>query len=266
MGIEASKPNPGTKLQVIGAGLPRTGTASFSLALSILLNGPVYHGGTQTLKSSHDNDIKTWTDLLAHTPYKTPSDREYVISKLRELTQGYVAVTDAPCAQFVEELLEIYPDAKVICTVRDADAWAQSMDATSKSSLQTFLPFMIYLVPVVRYFPSYITALQKGRWEELYSKDGEKWSYGQDVWERHLGYLDRVVGKDKVVFFDVREGWVPLCQALRKDVPVDQEFPRINDGNAIERFAGEQLRRGLVRWAVVVGIFAVSAAVGWRLY
>ncbi|MFO7539625.1 MAG: sulfotransferase, partial [Chloroflexota bacterium] len=31
------------KLQVIGAGLPRTATASLSIALEELLGGPVYH-------------------------------------------------------------------------------------------------------------------------------------------------------------------------------------------------------------------------------
>ena len=148
----------------------------------------------------------------------------------------------------------------------DNISWAKSMDSTSKSSLQTLLPLMLYLVPVVRYFPAYITALQKGRCGELYSKPGEKWSYGKDVWDRHLEYLDRVVGKDKVVFFDVREGWGPLCEALGKSVPEDQEFPRINDGKAIERFAAEQVRRGLVRWAVVMGSLAAFVAVGSRWY
>lgn len=46
MGQQYSAPVPGTKLQVIGAGLPRTGTVSFSRALEILLDGPVYHDGT----------------------------------------------------------------------------------------------------------------------------------------------------------------------------------------------------------------------------
>ena len=48
MGQQASVPKPGTQIQVIGAGLPRTGTTSFSRSLEILLNGPVYHVGTQT--------------------------------------------------------------------------------------------------------------------------------------------------------------------------------------------------------------------------
>lgn len=47
MGQQASVPQAGAEIQVIGAGLPRTGTSSFSAALEILLDGPTYHGGTQ---------------------------------------------------------------------------------------------------------------------------------------------------------------------------------------------------------------------------
>ncbi|KAK4504250.1 hypothetical protein PRZ48_005166 [Zasmidium cellare] len=122
MGAEASKPQPGAKLQVIGAGLPRTGTASFAAALSILLKGPVYHGGTQICVSGDPYHVKTWMDIISHMPYKSPADRTYVMKKLKEVTDGYVAVADTPHAQFVPELMELYPEAKVVCTVRDVDA------------------------------------------------------------------------------------------------------------------------------------------------
>lgn len=103
-------------------GLPRTGTASFSAALSILLNGPVYHGGTQNLVSGDPHHIKTWIDILSRTPYKSAADKEYVKQKIKAITDGYVAVADTPHALFVEELMELYPAAKVVCTVRDPDA------------------------------------------------------------------------------------------------------------------------------------------------
>lgn len=103
-------------------GLPRTGTASFSAALSILLNGPVYHGGTQNLVSGDSHHIKTWIDILSRTPYKSAADKEYVKAKIKAITDGYVAVADTPHSLFVEELMDLYPDAKVVCTVRDPDA------------------------------------------------------------------------------------------------------------------------------------------------
>jgi hypothetical protein len=69
MGANLSQPQHGTSLQVIGAGLPRTGTASFAEALSILLDGPVYHGGTQLCTGMNDaSEIHAWIKLLEHSP------------------------------------------------------------------------------------------------------------------------------------------------------------------------------------------------------
>jgi hypothetical protein len=138
MGQEASRPQPGKKLQVIGAGLPRTGTTSFSQALSILLDGPVYHCGTQVSKGESYN-IKTWTRILKHTPIRSAEDEAFVMRELSQLMDGYVAVTDTPACVFVPELIKLYPEAKVICTVRDADKWAESLDKTASNAQVWFL-------------------------------------------------------------------------------------------------------------------------------
>ncbi|KAF4820198.1 hypothetical protein CGCSCA5_v004015 [Colletotrichum siamense] len=127
MGQEASKPKPGTKLQVIGAGLPRTGTASFSKALEILLNGPVHHGGTQVTRGP-ESEIRSWIAALEHTPIKSAEDDKVVRETLRNhLDDGFAAVLDVPGMLFLEELLEMHPGVKVICTVRDPDAWVRSI-------------------------------------------------------------------------------------------------------------------------------------------
>ena len=138
------------------------------------------------------------------------------------------------------------------------------MDETSKASLQSFLALMVCFVPVIRHFPTYIKNVQPGRWGELYSAPDEKWSYGRDVWDRHIAYLERTVPKEKLVYLDVKDGWEPLCNALDVPVPKGVEFPRINDGKAIDRFAKKQVRRGLQRWATLVGACAFGSLVLWR--
>lgn len=140
------------------------------------------------------------------------------------------------------------------------------MDETSTASLQFLLAFLVFWVPVIRHFPRYIQHIQAGRWGELYSKPGEKWSYGKDVWERHIAYLERTVPKDKLVYFDVKDGWEPLCRALDVPVPKGVEFPRINDGQAIDRFARKQVQRGLLRWAVLIGSAGAMAMIAWRSF
>ncbi len=142
MGQEASRPQPGKKFQVIGAGLPRTGTTSFSQALSILLDGPVHHCGTQVSKGESYN-IKTWTKILQHTPIRSAEDEAFVMKELSQLMDGYVAVTDTPACVFVPELVKLYPDAKVICTVRDSDKWAESLDKTASNAQVWFFGIVL---------------------------------------------------------------------------------------------------------------------------
>ena len=118
----SSPPEPSKQIQVISAGMSRTGTVSFALALERLLDGPVYHGG-EALAIREESHIKKWIDILRRTPCENDQDRRFVKERLRSQLDGYVAVTDFPPTLFVEELMHLYPDAKVICTTRDEDDW-----------------------------------------------------------------------------------------------------------------------------------------------
>ena len=257
MGQEPSKPEAGRSMQVICGGLPRTGTASFSEALSILLKGPVYHGGTQMTIGAETN-VVGWIDVLEHCPIESEADRKQVMEKVKKLTSGYVAMTDTPAHLFIEELMDIYPDAKVVCTTRDPDRWVESIEKLAKTSLQGFLRFALFWLPGLRYFPDYIEALNAGRWGELYGRSEENLPiYDRRVWSRHMEYLSRTVPKDKLIFFDVKDGWKPLCHALELPVPEGIEFPNINDGEAADRFAKKQIQRGVLRWAVVISIAVI---------
>ncbi|KAF2120336.1 P-loop containing nucleoside triphosphate hydrolase protein [Lophiotrema nucula] len=254
MGNQASVPQPGTRFQVIGAGLPRTGTASFSEALRILLDGPVYHGGTQTTLGK-PIEIKSWIKVLRHWPPKDEADRKLVFSIVGERLDGYAAVTDSPSCSCVQELMEIYPDAKVICTVRDPDAWVKSMAGVSDAATMWFLRVVLFPLPGMRHFVDYIDGL-RGQWVHLY---GEREPVTIKSWNRHIEWLKEIVPEDRLVFFDVRDGWGPLCDALGKKAPMDTPFPRINDGEAIDRFAKVIVKRGLMRW------FSILATIGLAL-
>ncbi|CAO2653408.1 Nn.00g028190.m01.CDS01 [Neocucurbitaria sp. VM-36] len=256
MGQAPSSPRPGTPFHVIGAGLPRTGTSSLNLALSILFNAPCYHGGTQATLGP-ETEIKSLITLLRAYPPTSPSSRNLIHKILKERLDGYAAVTDSPCNGLVEELLQLYPDAKVICTVRDPQAWVSSMQTVANASTLSFLRFMLFLLPTMRFFPDYVDAL-RNQWVSLYGRPEPATLHH---WEAHMAYLKRVVPKEKLVFFDVRDGWGPLCAALGREVP-DVEFPRVNDGKAIDELARRMILRGLGRWAVVFGTVG-AGVLGW---
>ena len=62
-------------------------------------------------------------------------------------------MTDAPCNGLVPELLELYPDAVVICTVRDPDAWVASMATVANAATLWFLGVVLFWIPGMRHFP-----------------------------------------------------------------------------------------------------------------
>ena len=253
MGQQASIPQLGAKLQVIGAGLSRTGTASFSRALEILLNGPVYHGGTQTTLGP-EIEIRSWIRVLSHWPARNDSDKRLIHDLMASRLDGYVATTDAPASGLVPELMEIYPDAIVICTVRDPVSWEKSMLGISNAATMWFLRAVLFPLPALRYFVDYINVLRPA-WFRLYD---EREPHTRVTYGRHIAGLEKVVPADRLVFFNVKDGWEPLCKALGKEIPDGAPFPRINDGEAIDAFAKMHVQRGLMRWA---GIIAVGITV-----
>lgn len=88
---------------------------------------------------------------------------------------------------------------------------------------------------------------------------------GTQLWDRHIEYLREVVPPEKLVFFDVRDGWEPLCKALGCEVPKGIDFPQINERAGMESFAREQVRQGLIRWIMIIGT-VVAAIVFCRLW
>jgi hypothetical protein len=78
-----------------------------------------------------------------------------------------------------------------------------------------------------------------------------------------LKYLKRVVPQDQLFFFDVKDGWEPLCKILGRDVP-DVPFPRVNDSKATEELAQKMVVKGLKRWAVIFAGLAAGVALWYR--
>lgn len=256
MGQKPSVPQPGARCQVIGAGLSRTGTASFSAALEILLDGPVYHGGTQVTMGP-PTEIKSWIRILQYWVDDKVADRPTMTDLMRHRLDGFVAVTDAPCSQLFKELMEMYPNAKVICTTRDPVSWEKSMAQIHHVALLWFLRGVLLPLPGMRHFVKYISLLEK-QWIKLYGTTDA----ARTIYYQHIAWLKEVVPEDRLVFFDVKDGWEPLCKALGKEVPKDRPFPQINDGAAIDQTARYHIQRGLTRWAAILAVIAVAIALG----
>ncbi|KAL8778183.1 MAG: hypothetical protein Q9194_002146 [Teloschistes cf. exilis] len=158
-------------------------------------------------------------------------DSEQIASRL----DGYAAITDAPGSGLVPELLDLYFVVKVICTVRDPQSWKKSMEGISNTATMWFLRGVLFPLPSLHFFVDYINVLREA-WLHLY---GEREPHTRLTYNRHIAWLKKIVREDCLVFFDVKDGWEPLCAVLGKDVPDGIPFPRINDGEANRQFREE---------------------------
>lgn len=102
-GNSNEKPKP-VALQVIGAGLMRTGTTSLKKALEMLLQGPCYHMSTVACELKGPT-IQQWLAAFTEEPLK--------LDFLRTAYQSYSAAIDYPTCAFYKTLMELNPNAKV---------------------------------------------------------------------------------------------------------------------------------------------------------
>ncbi len=246
------------RVQVIGCGLGRTGTNSFSAALERLLDGPVYHSGTAVLGGDEDT-ILTWTAMM-----QPHADAAFVEASLGRMLAGYVGVTDTPIALFTPELCQLYPDATVICTTRNVDAWWRSWEAIAAKMSPRLMNLLLWPVPTWRYLAGFLGALESKQ-RRNYPLDPNVSPPGKELYHCHMDFVQRVVPRERLYFFDVKEGWGPLCEILRVPVP-DEPFPRGNDAKAMEELSRVVLKNAAMKWAKILGAGVSVGVVGLYYY
>jgi hypothetical protein len=188
-------------IRVIGAGFGRTGTASLKLALDQLGFGPSYH---MSEVMADPGAVPLWERAAeGHPDWDTILD-------------GYQSTTDFPACTYWRELMEHYPDAKVILTVRDAESWYESVHATIMSRA---LVEHLRQAPVATMFE---TSVFSHFGDGIHDR-----SAMVDAYERHVATVVATVPSDRLLAFDVKQGWQPLCDFLEVPVP-DDPFPRAN--------------------------------------
>jgi hypothetical protein len=194
-------------MKVIGAGFMRTGTLSMQAALTTL-GFPCYHMQTVLQVNGH---VDAW---LAHVEATAPMD-------WKALFAAFEATVDTPGCWFYKEILRAFPEAKVILTVRDAQAWFESFEALC----ETLEPHReaakehFELAKMVR--------LADALFARMF---GESLTRANcvAVFERHNAEVREHVPAHRLLVFETSEGWEPLCRFLECSVPTTEPFPHLN--------------------------------------
>ena len=206
-------------LKVIGSGLGRTGTMSTKLALEQLGFAPCHH---MVEMFQHPETLPLW---IAAGNGNGDWDAMF---------EGYSAMVDHPGCAYWRELADHYPDAKVLHTVRDPDKWFDSTQATIFNPDRPGPPGG----PMKLFFD------QLYAW---YGGDIHDRGFMTDFFRRHTEAVIAGMPKDRLLVFNVAEGWGPLCAFLGVPVP-DTPYPRENSTQEFQtRVAAGQMPINLDR-------------------
>lgn len=185
-------------LQVIGAGFGRTGTDSMREALNILGFGPCHHMH-EVMEHAHQKTL--WRGLVqGDAPI------------FEKLLEGYQSCVDWPSVHYWEDLVDVYPDAKVILTWRSAESWWASMS-------KTILPHI-----------KDVEDGAVGPWmirQTLGPDLGDKASVIK-AYEDHVARVKATVPDERLLVFELGSVWEPLCAHLGVEIP-ETEYPRRNN-------------------------------------
>ncbi|GBG30554.1 Hypothetical Protein FCC1311_067742 [Hondaea fermentalgiana] len=264
-------------LQILSGALAKSGSKSIKSALETL-GFRVYHG----------EDCASEDHVIAARALEGQEGAlETWMAKVK--AQGYNATVDVPMAFFFEELMELYPEAKVLLVVREnTTSWAESFAAQSRAfSSITGYPFN-WLIPTWKDFTG---PFSQGLQDNLDCQFGEVWwnstyfPWIRTVWDYEIdtarcaqgidAYVHNVrtiVPQERLIEMSVTDGWKPLCEGLGVPEP-DVPFPRLNSRSEI--VIGKTIIRSIaVAWPflallnifIVFGLlrFCVSTLCGRR--
>lgn len=228
-------------LKVFGAGFGRTGTLSLQAALEELGFTRCYH---MREVLTHPQHVSVWSATTRGEAVDWDA-----------LFASYQAAVDWPVCAFYRQLMDRYPDARVILTVRDADRWYESARQTIFYVRRAFPPWATWFFPRMRRFTRMLDELI---WDGTFHGRFLEKEHAVAVFQRHNEEVRRSVPADRLLVYEVSQGWEPLCAFLGVAVPKDRPFPRLND---TAEFRGRMRKVAAVMWGIS-GVALVLAVLG----
>ena len=205
-------------MKLIGAGLPRTGTLSQKVALEMLGLAPCYH----MVDVLADLDkVQQWRQALE-------GDGQW-----DEIFEDSQATVDWPGSYHYAELADRYPDAKVLLSVRDSEAWERSMRQTIWGMFWGDILIRDLSSARARVDEQWrgFTELMQDMWKRGGLSDNAADTTTESMraaMERYNQEVQDTIPADRLLVWSVSEGWEPLCEFLERPVP-ETPFPHLND-------------------------------------
>jgi hypothetical protein len=252
---------PAPALQVIGAGFGRTGTTSLRAALVQLGFDPCDHMDENFERPER---FVPWGEAFQRKQAGEPIDWRPLLSDFR-------AIVDWPGAYFWRELTSAHPEAKVILTVRDPDRWYVSTLATI-FNFRTRVndgdsPWERVRLLLLRLgMPGMGDGLQfidDVIWDGTFGGRFRDRDHAVRVFNEHNQAVRETIPADRLLVFEAKQGWEPLCQFLGVPVPAGEPFPHLGDASSVrteirEHYRDLALRASGIAASGIVGLLALA--------
>jgi hypothetical protein len=249
-------------MRILVLGMCRTGTSSIAVALRKL--GYTAHQMRDVV--TKPSELALWEEAVNVTllpPQERPSNQQkmdpYGKEEFDKLLADYDAVMDLPGCVFASELVEAYPEAKVILTKRRYEDWEQSM-LESIWCLDTWRLFTLcrqlnitQLSPLMRLVHSIFRAHNNN-------------SYGgptaKSAFNKHYDTVRSLVPQARLLEIDTDDelNWEPLCRFLGKEVP-KESFPKTSE-EKVMRKSLENAWWGMLQYIVMLFLLPGCVVVG----
>ncbi|MBU0994256.1 MAG: hypothetical protein KJ737_17330 [Proteobacteria bacterium] len=235
-------------IKIIGVGYGRTGTMSTQVALNIL-GFPCYHMIEVIKNKANRKHVDFWLNVARSLP---GSQHDW-----QEVFANYNATIDNPGACVWQELMEAYPEAKILLTMHPigAEEWYEStMDTIYFSEAKWQFKVIGFISPFIRKLGemSHRLVWQRNHKGTMQDRDSAIADY-----HRHIEEIKTKVPPENLLIFTADQGWGPLCQFLGVDAP-ETEFPKVNDRTQIKR-----MNAGMIIAAYGILAIGVAAFVGF---
>lgn len=224
-------------IKIIGAGLPRTGTNTLKESLEKLGYKKTYHMKELLV---HPENLPYWTSL-----------KETGTTKWDELYNGFQASVDFPAYPWYKEHMKRYPDAKVILTVRPFDKWHSSVFSTIWQAGPQTLPQKLAMLSKLLFNPrlrSVIKCVKLAKemiFKVHFQGKFEDKAEAEKIFNKHIADVKAYVPADKLLVYDVSDGWGPLCRFLNVPEP-NEALPHLNKKENFKEMLGHLMKGEMV--------------------
>ena len=230
-------------MKIICAGLSKTGTSSIASALKMLDFNIYYFWEHEAI---HGDE---WLDL-----YLKGKNPDFI-----SMYQGVDGVTDLPAAFWYQEIFEAFPDAKVVLTVRDSeDVWLKSYVKQCDFDMNLegcgFLQKLLIRSWSHRRYYALNDAMNSAAFGSLQE---ESTLLFKKKYREHNERVKAAIPKERLLVFNVKQGWKPLCEFLGCEIP-EEDFPWLNAGQTLNSQKLAQRQRECATKVVMVLFILVS--------